>query len=139
MRGVGMAHNREIKSTALRSLYDRHFKDNPERVESLREEMLKAEVARNLYNLRKELGLSQEQLAERTGIDVSVICDLEEADYEGDALEALRNLVKALGKRVVVDYLERQSPRPPRRSIHSDDMGTLPDADAFPEVGIHIQ
>ena len=41
-----------------------------------------AEVARNLYELRRELGLTQEALAQQAGIDVLVIVDHEETDFE---------------------------------------------------------
>lgn len=104
-----MTQSRQIRSRALRSLYDRCLRDNSERLESVREEFLKAEVARNLYNLRQEFGLTQEELAERTGIAADVISDLEESDYEGDALKVLEAMAAALDKRVVVDYLEPES------------------------------
>jgi ribosome-binding protein aMBF1 (putative translation factor) len=97
-----MARNPKIRSEALRDLYDRYIRDDPEREASLEQEMLNAEIAQKLYDLRTELGLAEEELAFRSGIDVHVISDLEEADYEGDALEVLKTIAAALGRRVEV-------------------------------------
>jgi hypothetical protein len=71
----------EIKSEALRSLYDDYIRDDPERVASVKQEMENAGVAWHLYHLREKMGLTREELAQRTGIGALVISDLEEADY----------------------------------------------------------
>lgn len=97
-----MALNPKIRSEALRSLYDRYIRDDPDREASLEQEMLNAEIAQNLYDLRKELGLTHEEIATRAGVDAQTISDLEDADYDGDALEILKTIAAALGRRVEV-------------------------------------
>ena len=114
-----MAHSTKIRSKALRSLYDRYIKDDPERVASVEREMLNAEIAQNLYDLRQEARLTQRELAEKAGVDVVAISDLEEADYQGDSLEMLRKIAAALGKKVEVKYLRSEFSDQSRRDIPS--------------------
>ena len=101
-----MARETNIRSQALRSLYDEHFRDNPERLASLQEEMLKAEIAQCLYDLRMGLNLSQQELAERVGIDATVISDIEETDFAGDSMEMLNKICTFLGTSVKVGSKE---------------------------------
>ncbi len=52
-----------------------------------------------LYELRTTAGLSQRELAKRVGTTASVICRMEQADYEG-SLAMLRRVAGALGRRL---------------------------------------
>ncbi len=101
-----MTHESEIKSEALSYLYDRCYKDHPERLASLEEEMINVEVAQCLYNLRSETELTLEKFAESVGVEVSVIEDLEEADYEGNALATLTRIASVVGKIVQLKWIE---------------------------------
>ena len=62
-------------------------------------------VARKIYELRKRAGLTQEQLAKMVGATTSVICRLEDADYEGHSLAMLRRIAVALNKRVELRFV----------------------------------
>ena len=53
-------------------------------------------VAQQLYDLRSRADLTQQELAERVGTTASVICRLEDADYEGHSLNMLRRVAAAL-------------------------------------------
>ena len=68
-------------------------------------------VARKLTTLRIAHGLSQRQLAELIGTTASVICRLEDADYEGHSLAMLNRIAAALKQRVEVRFVpaERRS------------------------------
>ena len=66
----------------------------------IQEERIRAEVAAELYQLRTQLGLSQRALAKKSGTSASMICKLENADYEGDSFAMLRRIAAALNKRV---------------------------------------
>lgn len=55
------------------------------------------EIGNNLARLRRRRGLTQEQLAERAGVSVSVIRKLERADRDSASLPTLRKLGAALG------------------------------------------
>ncbi len=104
-----MANNPKIKSPALRALFDRYIGEDPGHIASIEQEMLNAEIAQKLYDLRQEAGLTQEAFAERVGVDPLVISDLEEADYAGNSLETLKKIVATLGKKVEVLYRRSRS------------------------------
>jgi transcriptional regulator with XRE-family HTH domain len=73
------------------------------------EERCNANVARRIYKLRTKAGLSQRQLAERVGTTASVICRLEDADYDGHSLTMLRRIAQALNHRVQIHLVARDS------------------------------
>ena len=50
-------------------------------------------------------GLSQRQLAKLVFTTASVICRLEDADYDGHSLAMLRRIAAALDKRVEIRFL----------------------------------
>ncbi len=62
-------------------------------------------LVKNLYELRTEAGLSQRKLAELVGTTASVICRLEDADYEGHSLSMLNRIAAAVGKRVQITFV----------------------------------
>ena len=90
---------------AVKILHRRYFDDNPERKTLLEEERANATVAHQIYELRSEAGLSQRELAKLVGTTASVICRLENADYDGHSLAMLRRIADALGKRVQITFL----------------------------------
>jgi DNA-binding XRE family transcriptional regulator len=65
-----------------------------------------AEIARKIYDLRSEAGLSQRALAKLVGTTASVICRLEDSDYEGHSLAMLRRIAEALNKRVEIRFVQ---------------------------------
>jgi transcriptional regulator with XRE-family HTH domain len=50
-------------------------------------------------------GLTQRDLAKLIGITASVICRLEDTDYEGHSLAMLTRIATALNKRVEIRFL----------------------------------
>ncbi len=90
---------------ALDLLYDEFIGNDPERIASYQEERIKAEIARQVYDLREQAGLSQKSLADLVGTTETAIDDLEEADYEGDALSMLIRIATALRKRIDVRFV----------------------------------
>lgn len=93
-------------SDALCFLRDRYVGDDPERVASYEAAVANAEIARDIHQLRNQAGLTQAQLAARVGTTASVICRLEDAEYEGHSLSMLRRIAAAVGKRVEVRFVE---------------------------------
>ncbi|MCH7703025.1 MAG: helix-turn-helix domain-containing protein [Planctomycetes bacterium] len=67
--------------------------------------MANAEIARKLHDLREKAGLSQRELAKRVGTSASVICRLEDADYNGHSLSMLQRIAAALDKRVEIRFV----------------------------------
>jgi transcriptional regulator with XRE-family HTH domain len=86
-------------------LSNSHFADKPEMMTLLEEERANSLVARRIYELRESAGLSQRELAKLTGTTASVICRLEDSDYEGHSLAMLRRIAAALNKRVEIRFV----------------------------------
>jgi DNA-binding XRE family transcriptional regulator len=100
-----MAKKRKPTSDAVAILHQRYFEGKPDRLADLEEERSNAEVARKLHTLRTAAGLSQRDLAKLVGTTASVICRLEDADYEGHSLTMLRRIAAALKKRVEIRFV----------------------------------
>ena len=58
-----------------------------------------------IHGLRTKAGLTQRQLAKLVGTTASVICRLEDADYEGHSLAMLTRIATALNRRVEIRFL----------------------------------
>jgi len=96
---------RKFRSPALRYTYDRFIGHDPKLVEEFEEEVINADIARKIYDLRTKAGLSQRELAKKIGTNASVICRLEDADYEGHSLSMLKRIAEVLDKRVEIRFL----------------------------------
>lgn len=93
---------KKTTADALEILHNRFFKGNPKAQKQLIIERQKAEIAAEIYNLRRQAGLTQKQLAKQIGTTQSVISRLEDADYRGHSLEMLRRIAAALHCRVEI-------------------------------------
>jgi DNA-binding transcriptional regulator YiaG len=93
------------KSPGLRALHERYVGDDPERIAAFERAVADANIATSIYELRTETGLSQREFADRVGTTASVICRLEDADYEGHSMAMLRRVAAAVGKRVEVRFV----------------------------------
>jgi transcriptional regulator with XRE-family HTH domain len=99
-----------FKSQGLQALHDQFIGDDPERIASFECAIADATIAQSIYDLRTKAGLSQRELAALVGTTASVICRLEDADYEGHSMAMLRRIAAALGQRVEVRFLPVSSP-----------------------------
>ena len=99
-----MANRKKPRTTtdAVEILHRRDIEGKPE-MEAVLEEEGKAEVARLVYDLRAQAGLTQKELAQRVGTTASVISRLEDADYNGHSLTMLRRIA-ATGISVLFEY-----------------------------------
>ena len=95
-------------SNAVRILHHRYVGEDVQRKASLEQERVNAEVARTIYELREQAGLSQKELAERVDTTQSVISRLEDSDYEGHSLSMLSRIAKALNQQVQVVMRPRE-------------------------------
>lgn len=95
-------NNPRKTSNAVRILHRRYVGQDAERRASLERERVNAEVARTIYELREQAGLSQKELADRVDTTQSVISRLEDADYEGHSLSMLNRIAKALNQQVQI-------------------------------------
>lgn len=95
------------KSTtdAVEIIHRRYFANKPEQLRELEEARANEEIARKILELRTKAGLTQAQLGKLVGTTASVICRLEDADYEGHSLAMLRRIGAALNQRVEVRFV----------------------------------
>jgi DNA-binding XRE family transcriptional regulator len=90
---------------AIGIIHQRYYEGRPQRLAELAEAEANDTVARKIYALRKRAGLTQKQLAKLVGTTTSVICRLEDADYQGHSLAMLRRIANALNKRVELRFV----------------------------------
>jgi DNA-binding XRE family transcriptional regulator len=81
------------------------YEGKPERLQQLEEVRANDEIGRRIYELRTRARLTQSQLAKLVGTTASVICRLEDADYEGHSVAMLRRIAAALNKRVEIRFV----------------------------------
>lgn len=104
------------------NLTERYGLDTPEAQERAARIDEQIDVAQAIYDLRTAASLSQQQLAELLGTKRSAISRLEDADYEGHSMAMLRRIAQALGKRVVVGFVDAE---PPRREREGRDLAPV--------------
>jgi DNA-binding XRE family transcriptional regulator len=100
-----MRKNRKPTTDAVEILHRRYFEGKPDMLAALEEAKANDEVARKIYTLRTKAGLTQRDLAKLVGTTASVICMLEDADYEGHSLSMLRRIAAALDRRVEIRFV----------------------------------
>ncbi len=93
---------RKRTTDAEKILKGRYVGDDIRREESVEEERVNAQVARDIHDLRREAGLTQKQLADLVGTTQSVISRLEDADYGGHSLSMLNRVARVLDKKLMV-------------------------------------
>lgn len=100
-----MGRKRKPTSDAVQILHRRYFEGKPERLAELEEARANHDVAVKIHELREKAGLTQAALAKLVGTTASVICRLEDADYEGHSLTMLRRIAAALDRRVEIRFV----------------------------------
>jgi DNA-binding XRE family transcriptional regulator len=101
-----MATQRKKTRDAIEIIHCRYFEGKPKMMAMLDQELARAEVARKLYDLRTSAGLTQRQLAKLVGTTASVICRLEDADYDGHSFSMVNRIAAAMNKRVKIDFVD---------------------------------
>lgn len=109
-----MEARRKFDSEALQYTYNRFIAGDPKQESFYERALFDTEVASLIYDLRTKAGLSQRALARKVGTTASVICRLEDADYEGHSLAMLRRIAEALGKRVEIRFVPAAKGKGPR-------------------------
>jgi ribosome-binding protein aMBF1 (putative translation factor) len=99
---------RRPTADAVAILHRRYYEGKPERLADLEKARANDQVARKIVDLRTQAGLSQRQLARLVGTTASVICRLEDADYEGHSLAMLNRIAAALNRRVEIRFVSAE-------------------------------
>lgn len=85
------------KITDAVEIMDRRYRDQVANWdEEVAEEEMRVRVGITILRLRQAAGLTQQELAERMKITQSMLSQIENADYEGGALDMLWRVCKAL-------------------------------------------
>jgi len=105
-----MAARLKPTSDALEILRRRFYAGKPGRLKNLEKARANEEIARQIRDLRTVASLTQTQLAKLIGTTASVICRLEDADYEGHSLGMLRRIGAALDQRVEIRFVPIRRP-----------------------------
>jgi DNA-binding XRE family transcriptional regulator len=100
-----VAAKKKFTSPALQYTYDRFIAGDADHENTYEQTVVDTEVASLIYGLRTKAGLTQRAMAKKVGTTASVICRLEDADYEGHSLTMLRRIAAALGKRMEIRFL----------------------------------
>jgi DNA-binding XRE family transcriptional regulator len=100
-----MAKKLRPTTDAVEILHRRYYAGKAGRQKNLEEARANQEIARKICELRTAAGLTQGQLAKLIGTTASVICRLEDADYEGHSLGMLRRIGAALNQRVEIRFV----------------------------------
>ena len=105
-----MAKREKPAIDAMEVLHRRFYEGKPTRLKNLEEARANEEIARKIHELRAAATLTQTQLAKLIGTTASVICRLEDADYEGHSLAMLRRIAGALNQRVEIRFVPIRRP-----------------------------
>lgn len=100
-----MPRKKRVTTDGLEIIYKRLYAGKPERIAALEEARANDQIARQIHALRTAAGLTQRDLGKLVGTTASVICRLEDADYEGHSMAMLRRIAAALKKRVEVRFV----------------------------------
>lgn len=98
---------RKSTSDGLEILHRRYFEGKPKMMKLLEEERLNTDIGRKIYAVRTKAGLSQRALAKLIGTTASVVCRLENADYNGHSLSMLQRIADALDKRIEIRFVTK--------------------------------
>ena len=100
-----MPKTKRTTSDAVAILHRRFYEGKPNRVLELEKARSEDELARKIYQLREQAGLTQERLAKIVGTSASVISRLEDPDYAGHSLTMLKRIAAAVNKKVEIRFV----------------------------------
>jgi ribosome-binding protein aMBF1 (putative translation factor) len=103
------------KTKNLAEVIRRELAANPDLAAAIEAERFGADVGSEIFEARRQAGLTQKELADRVGMHQSAIARIEDADYDGHSLKTLQRIASALGKRVQVAFVD-QCVKPPAKS-----------------------
>ena len=107
---MNMPRKKKPTSDAVEIMHRRYYEGRPSRIADLEEARAEDDLARKIYELRGQSGLTQEGLAKLVGTTPSVISRLENSDYQGHSLTMLKRIADALDKRVEFDSPQESQP-----------------------------
>ena len=104
MRRLTMGDFQSYLDKALKKLDVNEAQKNDEEIVK-NEYDITAEISELVQIARKETGLSQKQLSEKTGIPQANISKIENGHYI-PSIDILKRIADAFGKRLIVDFID---------------------------------
>ena len=101
---------RKKTTDAIEILNRRYGKTKKAKI-AMEEARASADIARRIYELRNDAGLTQAELAKLVGTARTVITRLEDDDYAGHSLSMLRRVAAAVNKRVEIRFVTIRAPK----------------------------
>jgi len=68
---------------------------------------IEAELCELIANARNQLGITQKQLAEKSGVSQANISKIENGIYK-PSIQILKRIAEGLGKRLVIEFADRE-------------------------------
>ncbi len=103
-----MPKKEQRTTDAVDVLHRRYYRGKPARIAQLHEARAEDELARTIYRLRLQAGLTQARFAKLVGTTPSVISRLEDSDYEGHSLSMLKRIAAAVNKCVEIRFVSHR-------------------------------
>jgi ribosome-binding protein aMBF1 (putative translation factor) len=103
--GEFMKKKRKVTTDAIEILNKTFIKGNKKRIQHLEKIREDLDIAEQIYNLRTQAGLTQQELAKLVGTSQSDISRLEDADYDGYSMKMLQKISAALHCKVKVSIV----------------------------------
>ena len=94
---------KKTTTDAVEILHRRFVENDPEMQEALNEVRADHRIAKAIMDLRGKLGLSQKKFADLVGTTGAVISRLEDADFEGNAMNMLEHIAAAVKHKLALD------------------------------------
>jgi len=82
-----------------------HYEGRPDRIAAFEREKLNVAIAHAIYELRKQAGMTQAELAKVIGTQASAISRLENADYNGRSLSMLIKIASIFTGKVAMSIV----------------------------------
>jgi DNA-binding XRE family transcriptional regulator len=99
-----VGRKRKTTADAIEILCRRFYAGRPQRIAEVEEARASDDIARQIACLRRNAGLTQKELGRLVGTTASVICRLENADYQCHSLAMLRRIAAALKSRIEIRF-----------------------------------
>ena len=105
-----MASKKTKSSSAVKIMHKRYIKGSKKRLKYIEQESKRVEIAQQIYNLRKQAGLNQQEFADKVGMKQSVISRLENADYRGYKVNTLERIAQAMNQELHFHFVPENTP-----------------------------
>lgn len=106
-----MSTPQQQSKTDFGAFLNRYIESDPDLSRKVADAELHLAIAEDIYRLRTERDMTQQQLAAAIGSSQSVIARLEDAEYEGHSLNVLQRIATALNLRLGVGFYAKADPQ----------------------------